>query len=68
MLPGSGRHNASSCSTAGPWTDQARHEPGQIYILHDIALDSKGNLYTADVNKRGNRRAQKFVVTRKPTS
>jgi DNA-binding beta-propeller fold protein YncE len=35
--------------------------PGQFYILHDIATDSKGNLYTAEVNDDGNRRAQKFV-------
>jgi DNA-binding beta-propeller fold protein YncE len=35
--------------------------PGQFYILHDIAADSKGNIYTAEVNEIGNRRAQKFV-------
>lgn len=35
--------------------------PGQFYILHDIAVDSKGNVYTAEVNAIGNRRAQKFV-------
>jgi len=34
--------------------------PGQFYILHDIATDSKGNIYTAEVNNAGNRRAQKF--------
>jgi DNA-binding beta-propeller fold protein YncE len=34
--------------------------PGQFYILHDLAVDSKGNAYTAEVNDDGNRRAQKF--------
>jgi hypothetical protein len=36
-------------------------EPGQFYVLHDIATDSKGNLYTAEVNNDGGRRAQKLV-------
>jgi DNA-binding beta-propeller fold protein YncE len=35
--------------------------PGQFYVLHDVATDSKGNLYTAEVNEVGNRRAQKFA-------
>jgi len=35
--------------------------PGQFYILHDIAVDSKGNVYTAEVNEIGNKRAQKFL-------
>ena len=37
--------------------------PGAFYILHDVAADSKGNLYTAEVNNDGNRRAQKFAFT-----
>jgi hypothetical protein len=37
--------------------------PGSFYILHDVAADSKGNLYTAEVNDDGNRRAQKFTFT-----
>lgn len=37
--------------------------PGAFYILHDVAADSKGNLYTAEVNNDGNRRAQKFRFT-----
>jgi hypothetical protein len=37
--------------------------PGSFYILHDVAADSKGNLYTAEVNDDGNRRAQKFTYT-----
>lgn len=35
--------------------------PGQFYVLHDLATDSRGNVYTAEVNNNGNRRAQKFV-------
>jgi DNA-binding beta-propeller fold protein YncE len=35
--------------------------PGQFYVLHDIVSDSKGNIYTAEVNDNGGRRAQKFV-------
>jgi DNA-binding beta-propeller fold protein YncE len=35
--------------------------PGQFYVLHDLASDSHGNVYTAEVNGNGNRRAQKFV-------
>ncbi|MEZ5288965.1 MAG: hypothetical protein R2712_30020 [Vicinamibacterales bacterium] len=35
--------------------------PGAFYILHDVAADSRGNLYTAEVNNDGNRRAQKFT-------
>jgi hypothetical protein len=41
--------------------DGVGREPGRFYVLHDIAVDSKGNLYTAEVNGNGNRRAQKFV-------
>jgi len=36
-------------------------DPGQFYVLHDIVTDSKGNLYTAEVNDNGGRRAQKLV-------
>ena len=48
----------------------AGEAPGQFYILHSIAADSKGNIYTAEVtpairtegrNDDGNRRAQKLV-------
>ena len=35
--------------------------PGQFFVLHDLAADSKGNVYTAEVNNGGNRRAQKFT-------
>jgi hypothetical protein len=33
--------------------------PGTFGILHDLAADSQGNIYTAEVNE--GRRAQKFV-------
>lgn len=36
-------------------------DTGQFYVLHDIATDSKGNLYTAEVNDIGGRRAQKLT-------
>jgi hypothetical protein len=36
-------------------------DPGQFYVLHDIVTDSKGNVYTAEVNDNGGRRAQKFT-------
>ena len=35
--------------------------PGELYILHSISVDSKGNVYTSEVNDAGNHRAQKFV-------
>ena len=39
---------------------QTGHEPGEFYVLHDMAVDSKGNIYTAEVNE--GRRAQKFAI------
>jgi DNA-binding beta-propeller fold protein YncE len=45
----------------GEFGDGVGSAPGQFYILHDIATDSKGNMYTAEVNDDGNRRAQKFT-------
>ena len=45
----------------GSFGDGPGEKPGQFYILHDIAADSKGNVYTAEVNDNGNRRAQKFT-------
>jgi hypothetical protein len=35
--------------------------PGEFDIVHHMAVDSKGNLYTAEIVT--NRRAQKFVPT-----
>jgi DNA-binding beta-propeller fold protein YncE len=46
----------------GYFGDGPGSAPGQFYILHDIAVDSRGNAYTAEVNDDGNRRAQKFVL------
>ena len=34
--------------------------PGEFDIVHHMAADSKGNLYTAEIVT--NRRAQKFVI------
>jgi hypothetical protein len=45
----------------GYFGDGLGSAPGQFYVLHDIAADSKGNVYTAEVNGNGNRRAQKFA-------
>ena len=38
-------------------------KPGDFDIVHHMAADSKGNLYTAEIVK--NRRAQRFVLTSK---
>jgi DNA-binding beta-propeller fold protein YncE len=37
-------------------------KPGDFDIVHHMAVDSKGNLYTAEIVT--NRRAQKFVVSK----
>lgn len=50
-----------SLELVGYFGDGPGDKPGQFYILHDIAADSKGNVYTAEVNDNGNRRAQKFT-------
>ena len=50
-----------SLEILGYFGDGIGPAPGQFYVLHDIAADSKGNLYTAEVNELGNKRAQKFV-------
>ena len=34
-------------------------EPGQFGTLHHMAVDSKGNIYTAEIGR--NRRIQRFV-------
>ena len=36
--------------------------PGEFDVLHHIAADSKGNLYTAEIGR--NRRVQKFALKR----
>ena len=52
-----------SLEILGEFGDGVGTAPGSFYILHDIAVDSKGNAYTAEVNDNGNRRAQKFTFT-----
>lgn len=47
----------------GEFGDGVGMAPGSFYILHDVATDSNGNVYTAEVNDNGNRRAQKFTFT-----
>jgi hypothetical protein len=37
--------------------------PGEFNIVHHMAADSKGNLYTAEIVT--NRRAQRFVLQQK---
>jgi DNA-binding beta-propeller fold protein YncE len=41
---------------------QRGNKPGEFNILHHLAADSKGNIYTAEIGQ--GRRAQKFVPTR----
>jgi DNA-binding beta-propeller fold protein YncE len=43
----------------GSFGDGVGNAPGQFYILHDMAADSHGNVYTAEINE--NSRVQKFV-------
>src|SRR5205823_3531585 len=43
----------------GSFGDGVGDAPGQFYILHDMATDSQGNFYTAEINE--NSRDQKFV-------
>lgn len=44
----------------GEFGDGPGRAPGQFYIIHDISVDSQGNVYTGEVNI--NSRAQKFVL------
>jgi hypothetical protein len=34
--------------------------PGQLSVVHDIAVDSRGNVYTAESDSPSNKRVQKF--------
>ena len=48
---------------------QAGQRPGEFFLLHHIAVDSKGNLYTAECDDDppfGNRRVQKLVLNGLP--
>ncbi len=52
-----------SLAFLGEFGDGVGDAPGSFYILHDVATDSQGNVYTAEVNDNGGRRAQKFTFT-----
>jgi len=43
----------------GSFGDGVGDKPGEFYVLHDMAADSHGNVYTAEINE--NSRVQKFV-------
>ena len=48
---------------------QAGQGPGEFFLMHHIAVDSKGNLYTAECDDNppyGNRRVQKLVLNGLP--
>ena len=42
----------------GSFGDGVGDEPGSFYVMHDMATDSKGNFYTAEINDHGG--VQKF--------
>lgn len=48
-----------SLEILGSFGDGVGDAPGQFYILHDMAADSHGNVYTAEIDE--NSRVQKFV-------
>jgi hypothetical protein len=43
----------------GSFGDGVGDKPGQFYVLHDLATDSHGNVYTAEILE--NHRTQKFA-------
>jgi DNA-binding beta-propeller fold protein YncE len=43
----------------GYFGDGVGEDPGQFYVMHDMATDSHGNFYTGEINQ--NSRPQKFV-------
>ena len=43
----------------GSFGDGVGEDPGQFYVMHDMATDSHGNFYTGEINQ--NSRPQKFV-------
>ena len=49
-----------SLTQIGEFGDGPGRAPGQFYILHDLRVDSHGNLYVAEVNIGS--RVQKFVL------
>jgi hypothetical protein len=44
----------------GAFGDGPGEAPGQLSVVHDIAVDSRGNVYTAESDSPSNRRVQKF--------
>ncbi len=48
-----------SLEVLGSFGDGVGDAPGQFYILHDMAADSHGNVYTAEIDQ--NSRVQKFA-------
>ena len=57
--------NRDTLQMIGSFGRQGRHA-GQFYWLHALAVDSKGNIYTAEVGH--GRRVQKFVPRAMPTT
>jgi hypothetical protein len=46
----------------GAFGDGPGEAPGQLSAVHDIAVDSQGNVYTAESDSPSNKRVQKFVL------
>ena len=49
-----------SLTAIGEFGDGPGRAPGQFYVLHDMRVDSRGNIYVAEVNVGS--RVQKFVL------
>ena len=50
-----------SLKVLGTIGDGPGRAPGQFFVVHGLAVDAQGNLYTAEVHAAGNRRAQKLT-------
>jgi hypothetical protein len=53
---------SSSARPARSWTRSAITAGGQFHFVHVATMDSKGNLYTGEVDS--GKRVQKFVPVR----